>query len=208
MRQQTNRESAQTSTPQEGETEGGLETIFWPSPERCSRVRGRILHAGGSAEPRPPRCRDRKKIAGCFTSELGKAGSRCGGNSAADRTSSAREGRGGLDRPGRRRGATSLSPSPTPYIFVVCGVCQGRRVPKEPAAGALQPGLGSLLATLELLEGLGGSPHSGDAQAALQHPRGSGGGRADPQHLRVGGDTSAAAPTPRRVFCPAGSRGL
>lgn len=47
--------------------------------------------------------------------------------------------------------------------------------------------IGSLPATLELLGGLGGSPQLRDAQAALQHPRGSGGGRADPQHLRVGG---------------------
>ena len=149
-----------------------METIFWPSPARCSRVRGRILHARGSAEPRPPRCRDGKKIAGCFTSELGKAGSRCGGNCTADRTSWPREGRGGLDRPGRRRGATSLSLYPTPYIFVVCRVCKGRRVPKEPAAGALQPGSGSLPATLELLGGLGGSPQlRGRASRSATPPR-------------------------------------
>lgn len=116
-----------------------METIFWPSPARCSRVRGRILHARGSAEPRPPRCRDGKKIAGCFTSELGKAGSQCGGNCTADRTSWPREGRGGLDRPGRRRGTTSLSLYPTPYIFVVCRVCKGRRVPKEPKPGPSSP---------------------------------------------------------------------
>ena len=116
-----------------------METIFWPSPARCSRVRGRILHARGSAEPRPPRCRDGKKIAGCFTSELGKAGSQCGGNCTADRTSWPREGRGGLDRPGRRRGTTSLSLYPTPYIFVVCRVCKGRRVPKEPKPGPSRP---------------------------------------------------------------------
>ena len=192
-----------------GRTEVGLETIFWPSPARGSRVRGRILHARGSAEPRPPRGRDGKKIAGCFTSELGKARSRCGGKSTADRTSWPREGRGGLDRPGRRRGATSHSLSPTPDIFVMCGVCKGLRVPQEPAAGALQPGSGSPPATLELLGGLGRlPPGAGVAQAALQHPRGSGGGRADPQHLRVGGNTSPAASTPRRIFCPAGGRGL
>ena len=105
-----------------GRTEVGLETIFWPSPARGSRVRGRILHARGSAEPRPPRGRDGKKIAGCFTSELGKARSRCGGKSTADRTSWPREGRGGLDRPGRRRGRPPIL-SPRHRTSLSCVEC-------------------------------------------------------------------------------------
>lgn len=117
-----------------GRTEVGLETIFWPSPARCSRVRGRIWHARGSAEPRPPRCRD--GIAGCFTSELGKARSRCGGKSTADRTSWPREGRGGLDRPGRRRGATSHS---LPHTVHLCHVWSVQGATSSTGAGRRGP---------------------------------------------------------------------
>lgn len=145
----------------------------------------------GSTEPRPPRGRQGKKVAGCSFREWG-SGERCGGNFTGERTSRPRKGRGGRTVPAAA-GATFF---PTQsYIFVSAGCARGyessRSRPRGPPAQVGKSARHPLLP--------GGSPGR-DAPAPLQHPAGPEVGERAKASSRA--DAPSAASTPRRVFVP------